>query len=94
MVGGLDKLDRGVDRVGSSVLSRVRGVWIAAEDTETMKYVAEHKCSECGEILSNRERCSSDGVCPHCGHVSEGVICETEKSAKLLGSENIRVDES
>lgn len=50
-------------------------------------YIAIHLCIECKAELTNRERCESDGVCPYCGRVTTGPVCETKKSSKELPEE-------
>jgi predicted RNA-binding Zn-ribbon protein involved in translation (DUF1610 family) len=45
-------------------------------------FVAEHQCLGCGEALTPNERLLSDGVCPKCGDISQGTICDTTKVAR------------
>lgn len=46
-----------------------------------MRYTVIRRCFECDEPLLDRERLNSNGVCPHCGHVSNGTICKSYKEA-------------
>lgn len=53
----------------------------------TDEYVAVYFCANqnCNRQLLRRERMDSGGVCPHCGHVAEGTICETvKKSGRVI----------
>lgn len=43
------------------------------------KYKAQYTCIACSHVLSDRERCYHDGVCPFCGHVTNGTVCDTDK---------------
>lgn len=47
------------------------------------KYISVHSCVSCSRVLSNDERWYSDGVCPHCGYVAKGSICDTNKTSEL-----------
>ena len=42
---------------------------------------AEHVCISCNKALSFIERMYSDGVCPHCGHITNATICASRKRA-------------
>jgi transcription initiation factor IIE alpha subunit len=43
------------------------------------KYIDYYRCVECLRLLTWIEHMDSHGVCPHCGHVSRGTICEATK---------------
>lgn len=42
------------------------------------------RCVECAAQFSLNDEFYSDGVCPYCGHVSGGSICDSVKSATLF----------
>lgn len=44
-----------------------------------MRFTVVHKCVGCREPLTSREQYYSQGVCPHCGYVTVGTICDTVK---------------
>ena len=45
------------------------------------RYIVEHRCVKCGHKFSNRDMIHSDGVCPYCGNISRGTICDSDKVA-------------
>lgn len=47
-------------------------------------YRAVYRCVNCKTKLSNDECMYSGGVCPHCGNVARGTVCETEKSSEMI----------
>jgi hypothetical protein len=44
-------------------------------------WTAEFRCVGCSSALSEYDRLYSDGVCPKCGHQSDGTICDAQKVA-------------
>lgn len=40
------------------------------------KHHVRYRCVECGVRLSFDEMMGSHGVCPYCGHVDEGTVCD------------------
>ena len=47
-------------------------------------WIAIYKCVSCREELEAHEEMYNHGVCPKCGHVSRGTICDTIKSSKEI----------
>lgn len=45
------------------------------------KWIRKALCVECKTPLSHTEEYYSDGICPHCGHNSNGTICNTKVKA-------------
>ena len=43
---------------------------------KTIRYRVR-RCDGCNRALSWREMMYSSGVCPHCGHLSDGTVCDT-----------------
>ena len=43
------------------------------------KFRASYQCVECGQSLSFGQVMGSEGVCPLCGHVSKGTVCDHRK---------------
>lgn len=46
-----------------------------------IEYYSAHKCINCNNFLSETERVCSNGVCPECGHITKGTVCQTKKVA-------------
>lgn len=47
-----------------------------------MAFRAVYCCKECGKRLTDDEVMYSDGVCPYCGYVSDGTICDYIKQSE------------
>lgn len=43
------------------------------------EYTSVSLCPTTKKQLTNKQRAYSDGVCPHCGHVSRGTYTHEEK---------------
>jgi hypothetical protein len=41
-----------------------------------------HRCVDCSGILNEHRRMNSQGVCCHCGRISESNICDTFKTSE------------
>ncbi len=54
-------------------------------------YRAVYRCVNCKTKLSDDERMYSGGVCPHCGNVAQGTICETEKSSEMILEDTLQL---
>jgi hypothetical protein len=46
------------------------------------KWVSLHKCTGCKKALSSADRYDRDGVCIHCGQVTDCSVCDTFKSSR------------
>lgn len=46
-----------------------------------MKYRARYSCGRCGDELTYQQVVGSCGVCPLCGHITEGTVCSHTKRA-------------
>lgn len=46
------------------------------------KFVAIYRCAACKEKLSFSQIMYSHGICPKCGHVTNGTVCDYAKEAK------------
>lgn len=44
-------------------------------------WIAEFRCVGCSSALSEYDRLYRDGICPKCGHQSDGTICDAQKVA-------------
>lgn len=49
------------------------------------KYIGQWVCADCKTYLSEYEKMHSNGVCPHCGLITQGTICATVKYAVPVG---------
>lgn len=44
-----------------------------------VKFTSVNKCVNCEAKLTSHQEYYSNGVCPYCGRVSSGTICDTKK---------------
>lgn len=46
---------------------------------QEVSFVVKHMCKNCNKVLTDNQKMYSDGVCPHCGALSDGTIVDSIK---------------
>ncbi len=51
------------------------------EFTITTDWQSRHICVQCDQPMYYHQKTGNGGICPNCGHLSKGPICDTVKKA-------------